>query len=807
MKRPVLWLAFPVIAMCIAGVFSDADFFIIFLTLVLSVIIFLFYLKRKGRGDPPDPIKKIFFPWFVILFIFFFIIINNISLPKTIVHINNSGESPEVEFTGTVSRFTKKEEYMSVHLKNANILSEGNKESIRGVLVYCEPMDLKVGDRVKCRGKLKALEKPRMEGCFDEKSYYESIKIFSKCNAEEFQVFAHDKNPVTVVANTVKEYLSDSYMKISPEYAGRLSAITLGDQSLLEEDIKESYRKNGIGHLLAISGLHVSLTGMFIYKLLRKTGTSFVPCVILGALVILIYTVLTGGSVSSVRAGVMFCLAIIADIPGRSYDPVSALFLQCMITLLINPYSIRGPSFLLSYISVLSISLISVSGNSIRVAMDKSFISKLLFSDVLVSAAVFFALLPVNLIFYNEAPGYSVLLNLLVIPLSPVLMGLGFGAGFAGGIFPEAGRFLVAVPERIFDLYDHLCRGFENIFGGITITGSPVILQVVIYYILLGLFYYLFRRRIVKEVVHAHRSCLLADGRNRKKLIDKIKKPACFSVAAVILGVFLLGAAPREGFYVTMLDVGQGDSVFIHTETGRDFLFDAGSGNIKNVYSKRVEPFLKYRGVKKIDAVFISHTDDDHVNAVTDMIEKNDIRISNIVLPDIKDEFKNEAYREIERESGNKGIKVLYASAGFEIKEEEYSVSCLFPGKKESFTDINSLSGVFRFEYKGFSLLLTGDITEETEQKLLRDRVIGPATVLKVAHHGSNYSSCEEFLTAVSPELAIISCGVNNRYGHPGVKTVERLESQGIPYKVTSESGAITLKPAAAGVKVNGCLD
>ena len=802
MKRPVFWLALPVIAMCIAGVMTRANPFSVFLTFALSAGVFYCYLKRKAKRNPFGSIKKIFFPWFVILIFFLIIIINNLSLPKTIIKINDTGEAVEADFTGVVSRFTKKEEYMSVHLKDVRINPEEQGENIGGVLVYCAPQDLRLGDTVGFSGKLKPLEKPCMEGCFDEKSYYESLRIFSKCNAGELQVLSHDRNPVTVLANTVKTYLYDSFSEISPEYAGRLSAITLGDQSLLEEDIKESYRKNGIGHLLAISGLHVSITGMFIYKLLRRCGVSFTVSVIIGSAVILVYTVLTGASVSSVRAGVMFFLSVAADIPGRTYDPLSSLFLQCMITILINPYSIRGPSFLLSYIAVLSISLFSVSGNCTRAALDKSFFSKLIFKDLLVSCAVFFGLLPVNLLFYNEAPVYSVLLNLIVIPLSPFVLGLGFAAGFAGGIFPLAGRFLIAVPERIFDFYDYLCVLFEKVFGGFVIVGRPLVWQVVVYYLLLVLFYFLFKRRIVNEVDLAYKKSLLADSKNRKKLFDKLKIPGVLSIAVMIGGVFLLGAAPGEDFYVTMLSVGQGDCVLVHTKNGRNLLFDGGSGDINNVYSKRVEPYLKSKGIRKIDAVLISHTDKDHIAAVSDMIEKGNIRVSNVVLPDIDDEYRDEAYRGIEISAKNKGITLSYAAGGFEITEGEYSVKCLYPGKNEGFSDINSLSGVFRFEYKDFSMLFTGDITEEAERKMLRDGKVEQVTVLKVAHHGSNYSSCDEFLTAAAPELAIISCGVNNRYGHPGAKTIERLNTHSIPYKVTAASGAITLRPVGDGVSV-----
>ena len=195
------------------------------------------------------------------------------------------------------------------------------------------------------------------------------------------------------------------------------------------------------------------------------------------------------------------------------------------------------------------------------------------------------------------------------------------------------------------------------------------------------------------------------------------------------------------------------------------------------------------------------------INAVQDMIDKGNIRISNIILPDINDDLKDEDYKDVLYKSEEKGIKVSYASEGFNVSERDYSLKCIFPGKEDSFTDINSLSAVYRFEYEGLSVLLTGDTTEESEKKMLEDGKIKQATILKAAHHGSNNSSHDEFLEAVSPEIALISCGVNNRYNHPGSKTTERLKDHEIPYIVTSKAGAVTIRSSGKGFRVKGFLN
>ncbi len=796
MKRPILWLALPVIAMCLAGNLYRAGFIFVLLILLISIFLYFFILKNK----------RIAYCFSCILIISFFFILHNFSIPTGVVRLNTSGEALESEFTGRVTRFTKKEDYMSVQLKDTYVYSNGKKENFKGVLLYCNPSDIRIGDVITGQGKVKPLEKSRMEGCFDEKSYYESIRIFSKCNGGDIRVISHDANPLVSVANLIKNYLRDSYQRISPEYAGRLSAITLGDQSLLEEDIKDEYRKNGIGHLLAISGLHISLTGMFFYKFMRRAGVAFAPSALSGTLVIMIYVIMTGGSVSAVRAAVMFACSVFADIPGRSYDPVTSLSLQCMITLLLNPFSLLGSSFLMSYGSVLSIILFGNLGNSVRVLYKKSKLVKYASSDLLVSFSVFAGLLPLNLIFYNEAPVYSVLINLLVIPLSGILIGMAFFAGFIGGIAPGAGRFLIAIDERIFDFYDVVCDKFSNVFSGSVVSGSPTILKVIIYYLILFVIYYLIRKKAADKLDRAFKTGMLITGPDKKKFFKGISPVVMACVALFAVNVIMV-THKKDGFYCTMLDVGQGDSIFIHTDSGRNFLFDAGSSNISNVYSKRVEPFLKSKGVKKLDAVFISHSDADHINALTDMIQKEDIKISNIVLPEINNDLKNEAYVETVREAKKKGINTAYASEGFSLNGNKYKIKCLYPGKDTSFDDINSLSAVYRFEYNDFSLLFTGDVTKEGEEEMLAKGKVSHVNILKVAHHGSNYSSTEEFLKAASPDFAMISCGVNNRYNHPGSETVKRLNSQNIPYKVTSESGALTINYSPSGYSVKSYLE
>lgn len=299
--------------------------------------------------------------------------------------------------------------------------------------------------------------------------------------------------------------------------------------------------------------------------------------------------------------------------------------------------------------------------------------------------------------------------------------------------------------------------------------------------------------------------------------------------------LLILAVRPSDRDRVIFLDVGQGDCCLVQTSSGENYLFDCGSSSRSGVGRYVLLPCLKYYGIHSIDAVFVSHPDTDHMNGVTELLElaeENGIEIKQLILPAIEKEARKEEFEELldaagyndaaaltakvnEMKEGGKiqdavwqeKIRVAYLEAGESWECGSVRFTCLHPAKGYSAENANAYSQCIYACFDTFSLLLTGDVEEEGEKALLeslRERQISDVTILKVAHHGSRNSTSAELLAQIEPKLAIISCGKNNRYGHPHAELLERLRQTGCTVLQTSEVGAVTVQKEGSGVKVWG---
>ena len=262
----------------------------------------------------------------------------------------------------------------------------------------------------------------------------------------------------------------------------------------------------------------------------------------------------------------------------------------------------------------------------------------------------------------------------------------------------------------------------------------------------------------------------------------------------MLLGIFIMVYKKSPDFEIVCLDVGQGDGLVLRTGEGENFLIDCGSTSEKNIGQYALIPFLKNEGISYLEGIFVSHTDQDHINGIEELLagiadKMTAIRVENVILP--KWTKKDEAYLEIEKLASEAGATVRYVNTGDVLKTDELRIEVLHPQKKSPGADANEEGIVLKVEYHDFSGLFMGDVGEEVEKELLP--LLEDVDFLKVGHHGSRYSTSETFLREIKPELAVISCGEDNGYGHPAPETVERLESAGCQVKYTMESGAVTI--------------
>ena len=239
---------------------------------------------------------------------------------------------------------------------------------------------------------------------------------------------------------------------------------------------------------------------------------------------------------------------------------------------------------------------------------------------------------------------------------------------------------------------------------------------------------------------------------------------------------------------VAFIDVGQGDGIFMRTANGTTWLIDGGSSDVQNVGKYRIIPFMNYYGEKSIDYACVSHGDQDHISGVRELLLEKKIR--HLVLTAVSE--TDETVRKLADLAVSNGAQVIYISEDTRWESGGWQFWCLYPGREEKEKSENDQSMVLRVNASGTTFLFTGDISSEVENVLNKDG-ISDVDVLKTAHHGSGYSSSEEFLKASKAKMAVISCGRKNRYGHPAPETLERMQKADIQVYITMKTGAVIM--------------
>lgn len=647
-------------------------------------------------------------------------------------------------------------------------------QGIEGVLCYMSADREEVprmGSFVIMRGTFYAFSHASNPGEFDSAQYYRILNMQGRVMQAECAAEGGGYSAFREELYQIREYVS---MLLSACFDARdasvMKAMLLGEKGTLDEEIKNLYQRNGIIHILAISGLHLSILGMGLYKMLGKAGLPKVVSIIVSMAAMYCYGTMTGMGTSMIRACVMFALHLCAQLIGRTYDLFTALMTAALIVLLRQPLYLLHSGFLFSFGAVCGIGILVPAVE--RNLLTGSRAEKILLSGAAISAAT----LPVYLRFYYEFPPYSVLLNLFVIPCMTLVLVCGLcAAGLAVCYLPLG--MLASLPcHLMLCIYEKSCEWCSKLPGSKWVTGCPEIWQVVLY---LGI--------LAGVVVWEH------------------KMPKMLFWQGVLCALCVFTIRLPQGLEITMVDVGQGDCIYLAEDGGMKLLIDGGSTGKKDVENYQILPFLKYRGAAKLDAVFVTHPDSDHENGIRAWLEhyeENGIAIGMLILPDVDERSKNTEYRKLETLAAQKGVPVHYIHAGEALRGKKLTLTCIHPEQGWYSEDVNAYSIVLHLTYGGFSALFTGDLEGEGEQLVL-DRIEsgklageagGRLTVLKVAHHGSRNSTSAQFLAAVRPCIALISAGEDNSYGHPHEETLTRLCDCRAKVFITYETGAVTLR-------------
>lgn len=683
-------------------------------------------------------------------------------------------EHPKLTVSGEVQECQAEEYSLSVYLKQVCLTVGSEQIPIENIKVYLNKEEqIRIGMFLRVCGKLEEIPGPRNPGEFDSKQYYACRKIYYQMKEGEvcdksigYSYFGQFLQEIRQKAETILDEAAGAY-------AGIFQAMILGERGNLDAETKMQYQMAGIMHILAISGLHISFVGMGFFRLLKKAGAGNGVAGAVSAFLIYAYGIVTGGSVSAMRAVGMFLVLVGAGIAGRSYDLLSAMALSAIVLLLDAPAYLYNVSFLLSFGAVIGIGALTPEICSLLNLKKRT--AKSLAGSVI----VWLITLPIALHAYGEVSLAGVILNLLVLPTSGIVLASGIFALPVGIFVIEIAKRVVFPGKCVLFLYEKLCEVVGWIPHSTWIAGSPQLWQCAVYYVMLG-------------VAFAG--------------VKWGKKAA--SVALVIFAVVFLGYHSRNGLAITCLDIGQGDCCVLKMPGGENFLIDGGSSNKKNTAVYQILPYLKNQGIAILDGIFVSHTDQDHISGIEELLELctqklTTVRVKNLILPDW--DTTGGEYEKLKMLAEQTGIRVQTVREGNLLKTKEAQIEILAPENGADGSDTNEDGMVMKVHFGKFRGLFTGDIGAETEKKLLDS--MEDVDFLKVAHHGSKYSTCQGFLDVVSPEIAVISCSAKNTYGHPSADTIKKLEDCGAQVEYTMKNGAITVRTDGEGIWLDRFID
>lgn len=524
------------------------------------------------------------------------------------------------------------------------------------------------------------------------------------------------------------------------------------------------------------TGLHVSIIGMGFYKMLQKQRVPLLLRSTLSAVAILVFAVLSGAGVSTKRAVLMFLLLLFGGVIGRSYDSLTGLALAAIFLLWENPFVYAYTGFILSFLAVLGVDASVILLKS----MD---IQKGIREQICVSGCIQAFTIPVIAYCYFELPTYVIFINLLILPTTGAVLFLGILGGLLGLLHPVLGFLPLQGAKGMLMLYQLLCKFFLKLPGAVWVTGQPKLQRLVFYYVVLaGILAWLWYEKKPQRKSEAE-----SNNRVRNLRFNRI------ALTLFYLGLLICSMQKEEKrFQIQVLDVGQGDGIYIESDAGTEIFVDGGSVDVSEVGKYRIRPFLKSHGVREVDYWFVSHCDADHCNGLMELLE-TDYPIKHLVFS--KYVLKDEAQEELAALAKQKGCQVLYMEEGECFRDTSIRIQAIYPSEKSVEGERNADSLVLLLEHGNFHGLLTGDIGSEQEKKLIETygEVCDSRNIdwYKAAHHGSKTSNSKELLDALQPKIATISCGQDNSYGHPGKEAVEHMQDAGAEIFQTTECGQI----------------
>lgn len=654
--------------------------------------------------------------------------------------------------------------------QSERILCKFRGDSLKREELYSE---LLPGNSIYIEGIFLKGREQRNPGEFDYNKYLNSKGIpgILICNEDDsLQILSEEGKVFESWIFKIRKMIDIRIHQIfNSETAGLLRGLILADRSEIDFELKTQFINSGVIHVLAVSGLHVGYI-LIIFIFLFGRFNIYLRTILVGA-GLLAFMFITGVPPSVFRATVMAIIILIAFISNRSTNLINSIAFAAIVLLLFDPYEIYNPGFQLSFSAVLSIAIIypiiERQINSLKIS-GRIVKSLLLFTGVSLSAQI--GTLPFTLAYFGKLSVVSIFANLLVIPLIGIVIALAFTSLFVSVFSFLVASYFAAINELIVSFLFLIVSYAGNFQYSFIWISDYSLIDSIIFYTIIAAFLY-----SIKESL-----------KWRGKIV--------LSILVIVNIVFLSELDDRQllpdnKLSIMMIDVGQGDAIFIKFPDNQTALIDAGDLNPFFDNGERIIfPLFRHLGIHKVDYGFISHLDADHYGGFLSLLYYG--MIDEIFKPPPDSSEKD---KRLEKFLAQLSVNVNYYTREF------YDIGgarlYILNDDKDDFYNTlssNDKSGMMKLVYGDFSILFTGDVERKAEQYYVNkyDHFL-ESDVLKVAHHGSKTSSIESFINTVQPELSLISAGVKNKFKHPAEEVIERLTQYGSEIQRTDESGAL----------------
>lgn len=721
----------------------------------------------------------------------------------------NAGK--EIVLSGYVNEIVEQKNGFNIYVEQAEFLDNRVNE----IIVFTkEKPEIKIGCKICAEGILKDFDHATNPGNFDLNEYFKSLGIYGKLELRRIisknQQYDYLKNNLAQTRSNIKEAfekICDCNNWIIRDKAPIFEGILIGEKQNIDSETKELYSLSGIAHILAISGLHISIIGMFVYKSFRRRFR-FTLAAVASTIVVVSFGLMTGMAVATIRAVVMFMLKLLGEILGRRYDYIISMSVAGIILFLWSPFIIFNSGFQMSFASIFAITVVWPKAKKYLCINKKKKLSYIVLNGVSFGICINIIMMPVIARAYYQIPMYSMFLNMLVVPLMSVVVVAAVLAVLVKPVSVMVSRIMIFPGCAILEFFNQISRLTLKLPYANIIVGRISVIWMCIYYIAVLIVIFILSR-LHKKYEKRSRSIkedIDEDGIDIEKLDNSIMRNnysiyyarliwivAYFICILMINNINIYHWIGTDKLEIAAIDVGQGDGIFIHTPGNINITIDGGSTSKKDVGKHNIIPYLKSNSIGVIDYAVITHVDEDHISGVRELIEQSGnvgIKVCNLVLPKINNIDKE--YAALENSARIKNIKVMYIENNNQMNFDKVKIECLNPDINKSYEDRNDSSTVLSLSYNKFSMLFTGDISGAVEDEIV-NQINQKYTILKAAHHGSKYSTTTEFLNKVNPRYAVVSVGERNNYGHPNDETLSRIKNASCSILRTDISGAIEI--------------